>query len=47
MMIETLIDYDDESDTSMGAERALDKTPLSYKLAFNTLYHYGILKEKE
>jgi len=47
MMVETLIDYDDESDTSLGAERALDKTPLSYKLAFNTLYNYGILKEKE
>lgn len=47
MMVETLIDYDDESDTSMGAERALDKTPLSYKIAFNTLYNYGILKEKE
>lgn len=47
MMIETLIDYDDESDTSLGADRALDKTPLSYKIAFNTLYNYGILKEKE
>jgi hypothetical protein len=48
MMIETLIDYDDdESDTTLGADRALDKTPLSYKLAFNTLYNYGILKEKE
>lgn len=47
MMIETLIDYDDESDTSLGADRALDKTPLSYKLAFNTLYNYGIIKEKE
>ncbi len=47
MMIEVLIDYDEEADTSMGADRALDKTPLSYKLAFNTLYNYGILKEKE
>lgn len=48
LMIETLIDYDDdENDTSMGVDRALAKTPLSYKLAFNTLYNYGILKEKE
>lgn len=47
MMIETMIDYDDESDTSLGADRALEKTPLSYKIAFNTLYNYGILKEKE
>ena len=48
MLIEVLIDYDDdESDTSLGSERALEKTPLSYKLAFNTLFNYGILKEKE
>ena len=47
MMVETIIDYDDESDTSLGADRALYKTPLSYKLAFNTLYNYGIIKEKE
>ena len=48
LLIETLIDYDDdETDTSLGADRALEKTPLSYKLAFNTLYNYGILKEKE
>ena len=47
MMIETLIDYDDESDTSLGPDRALDKTPLSYKIAFNTLYNYGIIKEKD
>ncbi len=47
MMIEVLIDYDEEGDTSLGADRALEKTPLSYKLAFNTLYNYGILKEKE
>jgi hypothetical protein len=46
-MIEVILDYEDESDSSLGAERALDKTPLSYKLAFNTLYNYGILKEKE
>lgn len=47
MMVETMIDYDEESDTSLGADRALEKTPLSYKIAFNTLYNYGILKEKE
>lgn len=47
-MIEVLIDYnDDDSDTTLGADRALSSTPLSYKLAFNTLYNYGILKEKE
>ena len=47
LMIETLIDYDEETDASLGVDRALEKTPLSYKLAFNTLYNYGILKEKE
>jgi hypothetical protein len=47
MMLETLIDYDEETDDSLGADRALEKTPLAYKLAFNTLYNYGILKEKE
>lgn len=47
MMVEVLIDSDDESDTSLGADRALEKTPLSYKFAFNTLIEYGILKEKE
>ena len=47
MFIETLIDYDDDdTDTTLGADRALEKTPLSYKLAFNTLYNYGVLKEK-
>jgi len=47
MCIETLIDYDDETDDTLGSDRALSKTPLSYKLAFNTLLNEGILKEKE
>jgi hypothetical protein len=47
VMIDVLLDYEDESDSSLGAERALSSTPLSYKLAFNTLYRYGIIKEKE
>ena len=49
MMIEVLIDDDsnDDEDTTLGADRALGKKSLSYKIAFNTLYHYGILKEKE
>lgn len=46
-MIMTLLDEDEEHDTTMGVDRALEKTPLSYKLAFNTLFNYGILKEKE
>jgi hypothetical protein len=47
LMLEVLVDYDEEFDVSLGADRALDKASLSYKLAFNTLYNYGILKEKE
>ena len=48
LMIEILMDNTEETDdTSLGAERALEKTSLSYKIAFNKLYHYGILKEQE
>ena len=47
MMIEVLIDYNEQPDDSLGVERALKTTPLSYKVAFNTLYNCGILKEKE
>ena len=46
-MIMTLLSDEEETDTTMGVDRALEKTPLSYKLAFNTLFTYGILKEKE
>lgn len=46
-LLDVVLDYDDESDTSLGADRALEKTSLSYKIAFNTLYEYGIIKEKE
>lgn len=46
-LLDVVLDYDDESDTSLGADRALEKTSLSYKMAFNTLYEYGIIKEKE
>ena len=47
MCIEVLIDYNEESDDTLGADRALEKTPLAYKLAFNTLLTYGVLKEIE
>ena len=47
-MIEVLIDdIHEEEETDLGADRALSKKSLAYQLAFNTLYHYGILKEKE
>ncbi len=47
-MVMIILDNDDEGDdASLGVDRALAKTPLSYKIAFNTLINYGILKEKE
>lgn len=45
MMIETMIDYKDDIDDTLGIERGLGKTPLSYQLAFNTLLKCGVLKE--
>ena len=48
LMIEILMDGTEETDDdTLGADRALEKTSLSYKIAFNTLYTYGILKEQE
>lgn len=47
MMLEIVMDDVDETDDTLGADRALDKLGLSYKIAFNTLLSYGILKESE
>jgi hypothetical protein len=44
--IEYVIDYSDESDDVLGADRALSQTPLAFKIVFNTLLNEGILKEK-
>jgi hypothetical protein len=48
-MLEVILDVvdSDEIDDTMGAERGLEKASFSFKLAFNTLFQYGILKEKE
>lgn len=46
MLIDVIMDdMDDEPDDTLGTERALNKKPLSYRIAFNTLKHYNILKE--
>jgi hypothetical protein len=45
-MIDVVLDFEDDGDSSLGVDRALESAPLSFKLAFNTLYNYGILKEK-
>lgn len=46
-LLEYIIDYDEVSDDTLGAERALSQTPFPFKLAFNTLYNEGIIKEKK
>jgi len=48
-MIDVVLDDsgEDELDDTLGADRGLEKTSLSFKIAFNTLYDNGILIEKE
>jgi len=46
-MLDVVLDVtEDEIDDTLGAERGLEKTSLSFKIAFNTLIEYGVLKEK-
>jgi hypothetical protein len=47
MCLEIILTYDDEIDDSMGLTRGLEKTTISFKVAYNTLLNYGILKEVE
>ena len=44
-LMEILLTYNEESDDALGPEKALHSTPLPFKIAFNTLVKYGILKE--
>lgn len=45
MFLEIVLTYHDESDDTLGADRALLGTPLSFKISFNTLLKHGIIKE--
>jgi len=45
MFLEMVLTYHDESDDTLGADRALLSTPLSFKISFNTLLKHGIIKE--
>ena len=45
--IEYVIDYEGESDDTLGADRALSQSPLGYKIVFNTLLKENIIKQKE
>ena len=45
-LIEILLTYhNDGDDDSLGVERGLRGSPLPFKIAFNTLVKYGVLKE--
>lgn len=47
LLIEIVLDYDEEIDDSLGSDRAFSKTNIPFKMAFNTLLNYGIIKEIE
>ena len=47
MCLEILLTYNEEVDDSMGLSKALENTTIPFKIAFNTLLDYGILKEVE
>jgi hypothetical protein len=44
--IDYIIDAEDVSDDTLGADRALAQTSFAYKLAFNTLEKENIIKTK-
>ena len=45
MFLEIILTYQDETDDTLGPDRALLTTPLSFKISFNTLLKHGIIKE--
>ena len=45
--IEYIIDHNEETDDSLGSDRALGQQSLGYKIVFNTLIKEGILVEKD
>lgn len=45
ILFEVLLTYNDEFDDTLGFDRALEKSTLPFKITFNTLLGYGILKE--
>ncbi|MHA1988370.1 MAG: hypothetical protein ACW98D_17180 [Promethearchaeota archaeon] len=46
-MLATVLEHTagDDDDDLLGAKRALEKMPFAYKIAFNTLLEYKIIKE--
>ncbi len=47
MFFEVILTYNEELDDELGIDRALAKTSLPFKLAFNSLLEYGIISEIE
>jgi hypothetical protein len=46
LLMEVIFSYQNEDmDDTLGAQRALDSSTLPFKLSFNTLIKYGIIKE--
>ena len=44
-LFEVILTTNEEVDDDLGLERGLAKLPLPFKLSFNTLIEYGIIKE--
>lgn len=47
ILFEVLLTYNDEFDDTLGFDRAMAKATLPFKITFNTLLNYGIIKELE
>lgn len=47
MCLEILFTYNEAIDDTLGQDRAFKDTTIPFKIAFNTLINYGILKEIE
>jgi hypothetical protein len=45
MLMEIVLTFQDDNDDTLGPKRALATAPLSFKISFNTLLKYGIIKE--
>ena len=45
ILFEVLLTYNDEFDDTLGFDRAMEKATLPFKITFNTLLNYGIIKE--
>tara|TARA_R110000796_G_scaffold61077_2_gene141407 strand:- start:51264 stop:51614 length:351 start_codon:yes stop_codon:yes gene_type:complete len=45
VLFEVILSTQDEIDDELGVDRALENLSLPFKLSFNTLLQYGIIKE--